>query len=68
MIEDLVEIRNEAREGVVSARTYDYSSEEKCDNNMRIMLQAIDMAAETSQTPFAAIKVNKTFQISFLFF
>ena len=53
-----MEHRVEAREGVVSARTYDYVTEEKCDANMRIMLQAIDMAAETSDTPFAAIKVK----------
>ena len=53
-----VEHRTDEREGVVSARTYDYSGEAECDANMRIMLQCIDMAAATSDTPFAAIKVS----------
>jgi len=62
----LMEHRVEAREGVVSARTYDYVTEEKCDANMRIMLQAIDMAAETSDTPFAAIKITALGKPAFL--
>lgn len=53
-----VERRVTEREGVVSARTYDYTTEDKCDANMNIMLRCIDMAAATSDTAFAAIKVN----------
>lgn len=55
---ELVEVRTEAREGVMSARTYDYTSEDKCDMNMRIMLDCIDMAAATTERPFSAIKVG----------
>ena len=46
------------RENVVSARTYFYEGEEKCDENMEVFLQCIDTTAATSDNGFAAIKIT----------
>lgn len=42
----------------VVARTYDYSSEKKCDKHLSIFLKAIDAAARAEGQGFAAIKVT----------
>lgn len=41
-------VRDSAREGVVSARTYDYAGESECDANADMFLQAIKDAADAS--------------------
>ena len=63
-----VEVRNKAREGVVSARTYDYTGEDECDRNLDIFLKCLDTAAKVSDSPFAAIKVPFSFFAIYLLF
>lgn len=46
------------RDQVVSARTYFYEGEEKCDQNMQVFLDCIDTTGNTSENGFAAIKVT----------
>ena len=46
------------RQDVISARTYFYEGEEKCDQNMEVFLQCIDTTSNTSENGFAAIKVT----------
>ncbi|XP_065664241.1 proline dehydrogenase 1, mitochondrial isoform X2 [Hydra vulgaris] len=46
------------RQRVVSARTYFYEGEEKCDENMEVFIKCIDKTGETSTNGFAAIKVT----------
>jgi len=46
------------RENVISARTYFYEGEEKCDENMEVFLKCIDTTSNTSENGFAAIKVT----------
>lgn len=46
------------RKSVVSARTYFYEGEEKCDENMEVFLQCIDTTGATAEHGFAAIKVT----------
>lgn len=46
------------RERVVSARTYFYEGEEKCDKNMEVFLECIDTTGNTAENGFAAIKVT----------
>ena len=46
-------------EGVVSARTFYYESEEACDRNAENFIKCIDAVADTTQgTGFAAVKVT----------
>ena len=46
------------RKQVVSARTYFYEGEEKCDENMKIFLDCIETTGATATNGFAAIKVT----------
>ena len=46
------------RQDVISARTYFYEGEEKCDKNMEVFLQCIDTTSNTSENGFAAIKIT----------
>ncbi|XP_072044033.1 proline dehydrogenase 1, mitochondrial-like isoform X2 [Amphiura filiformis] len=46
------------RENVSSARTYFYTDEAKCDQNLRTLLQCVDAAGATSTDGFAAVKLT----------
>ncbi|PIK46149.1 putative proline dehydrogenase 1, mitochondrial-like [Apostichopus japonicus] len=46
------------REDVASARTYFYHDEGKCDENLDVLLNCIDVAGSTSTDGFAAIKLT----------
>ena len=57
--------REQERVGVVSARTYDYLGEEKCDANVQIFLDCIDAAAR-QPNGFTAIKLTALGKPEFL--
>ncbi|XP_038059543.1 proline dehydrogenase 1, mitochondrial-like [Patiria miniata] len=44
------------RTDVESARTYFYEDEEKCDDNLKTLLDCVDVAGATSSDGFAAVK------------
>lgn len=46
------------REGVASARTYFYTDEKKCDDNLETLIECIRVAGATSDDGFAAIKLT----------
>ncbi|CAK8681331.1 unnamed protein product [Clavelina lepadiformis] len=54
------------RQKVVSARTYFYEGEEKCDENMKIFLKCIDAAEFATDGGFAAIKLTALGRPQFL--
>ncbi|XP_052073864.1 proline dehydrogenase 1, mitochondrial-like isoform X2 [Mytilus californianus] len=55
------------REKVVSARTYFYDDEAKCDDNMNIFLQCVDaVSGSTKSTGFVAIKLTALGRPQFL--
>lgn len=51
-------VRTGERQGVVSARTYDYAGEAECDRNTDIFLQAITDAARGGGDGFVAVKLT----------
>jgi len=54
------------RKNVCSARTYFYSGEEKCDQNMEVFLKCIDSVSNTTDGGFAAIKLTALGRPQFL--
>lgn len=54
------------RKNVVSARTYFYKGEEKCEQNTKIFLKCIDSAGATTDGGFAAIKLTALGRPQFL--
>eukprot|EP00073_Rattus_norvegicus_P010184 NP_001129250.1 proline dehydrogenase, mitochondrial [Rattus norvegicus] len=54
------------RDGVISARTYFYASEAKCDNYMENLLQCIEASGGASDGGFSAIKLTALGRPQFL--
>nr|XP_039262142.1 proline dehydrogenase 1, mitochondrial-like isoform X1 [Styela clava] len=54
------------RHKVVSARTYFYTDEAKCDENMKMFMKCIDAAGSTTEGGFAAIKLTALGRPQFL--
>uniref|UniRef100_UPI00358ED0E4 proline dehydrogenase 1, mitochondrial n=1 Tax=Myxine glutinosa TaxID=7769 RepID=UPI00358ED0E4 len=54
------------RENVVSARTFFYADEAKCDQHMETFLHSVKTAAETSDDGFTAIKLTALGRPQFL--
>jgi len=54
---DIPETPTERKEGVVSARTYEYTGEESCDANLEICLSCIEASGNRPDS-FAAIKLT----------
>nr|XP_054775410.1 proline dehydrogenase 1, mitochondrial-like [Lytechinus pictus] len=46
------------REGVSSARTYFYTDEKKCDDNLETLMECIRVAGATSDDGFCAVKLT----------
>lgn len=63
--DDSIVVRDEERVGVVSARTYDYLGEAKCDANVQIFLDCIDAAARQPDG-FTAVKLTALGKPEFL--
>ncbi|XP_059751151.1 proline dehydrogenase 1, mitochondrial isoform X3 [Balaenoptera ricei] len=55
------------RDGVVSARTYFYASEAKCDSHMETFLRCIEASGGASEDGFSAIKLTALGRPQFLF-
>eukprot|EP01102_Stenamoeba_stenopodia_P010392 TRINITY_DN3124_c0_g1_i1.p1 TRINITY_DN3124_c0_g1~~TRINITY_DN3124_c0_g1_i1.p1 ORF type:complete len:544 (-),score=116.62 TRINITY_DN3124_c0_g1_i1:2-1633(-) len=53
------------KEGVISARTFDYTGEGECDKNTNIFLRSIDAVSQV-QDSFAAIKITALGKASLL--
>ncbi|XP_029424119.1 proline dehydrogenase 1, mitochondrial isoform X3 [Nannospalax galili] len=54
------------RDGVISARTYFYANEAKCDNYMETLLRCIQASGGASDAGFAAIKLTALGRPQFL--
>ncbi|XP_024619463.1 proline dehydrogenase 1, mitochondrial isoform X2 [Neophocaena asiaeorientalis asiaeorientalis] len=54
------------RDGVVSARTYFYASEAKCDSHMETFLRCIEASGGASEDGFSAIKLTALGRPQFL--
>ncbi|XP_035960066.2 proline dehydrogenase 1, mitochondrial isoform X2 [Halichoerus grypus] len=54
------------RDGVISARTYFYASEAKCDSHMETFLRCIEAAGGASDDGFSAIKLTALGRPQFL--
>ncbi|XP_054448694.1 proline dehydrogenase 1, mitochondrial [Pteronotus mesoamericanus] len=54
------------RDGVISARTYFYSSEAKCDSHMETFLRCIEASGGVSDDGFSAIKLTALGRPQFL--
>ncbi|XP_028904580.1 proline dehydrogenase 1, mitochondrial isoform X2 [Ornithorhynchus anatinus] len=54
------------RDGVISARTYFYANEAKCDQHMETFLQCIETAGHCSENGFSAIKLTALGRPQFL--
>ncbi|XP_026715419.1 proline dehydrogenase 1, mitochondrial-like isoform X1 [Athene cunicularia] len=54
------------RDGVISARTYFYADEAKCDQHMETFLHCIDASSGSSENGFSAIKLTALGRPQFL--
>uniref|UniRef100_A0A8C2YDA1 Proline dehydrogenase n=1 Tax=Coturnix japonica TaxID=93934 RepID=A0A8C2YDA1_COTJA len=54
------------RDGVISARTYFYADEAKCDQHMETFLRCIDASSGSSEDGFSAIKLTALGRPQFL--
>ncbi|XP_032731731.1 proline dehydrogenase 1, mitochondrial-like [Lontra canadensis] len=54
------------RDGVISARTYFYANEAKCDSHMETFLACIEAAGQASEDGFSAIKLTALGRPQFL--
>ncbi|CAM9571840.1 unnamed protein product [Bubo scandiacus] len=54
------------RDGVISARTYFYADEAKCDQHMETFLRCIDASSGSSENGFSAIKLTALGRPQFL--
>ncbi|XP_007460099.1 PREDICTED: proline dehydrogenase 1, mitochondrial-like isoform X1 [Lipotes vexillifer] len=54
------------RDGIVSARTYFYASEAKCDSHMETLLRCIEASGGASEDGFSAIKLTALGRPQFL--
>ncbi|XP_006890521.1 PREDICTED: proline dehydrogenase 1, mitochondrial-like [Elephantulus edwardii] len=56
----------DGRDGGISARTYFYANETKCDGHMETLLRCIEVSGNTSEDGFSAIKLTALGRPQFL--